>query len=154
MYSKCGTALVPSHHCWSVRKTLQLSQAHLEVGKPSKKPHCLIKTGLKLTLLKGIWGLLMQVAKHSHLLSKVHLQPFSSTNTDISTKGKKREKRSILQNLPSFVVTVLLLFCFCFVFCSFDFSVKEPSADLYQILEGKLNDNGPLTTAESNYYFL
>lgn len=154
MYSKCGTALVPSHHCWSVRKTLQLSQAHLEVGKPSKKPHCLIKTGLKLTLLKGIWGLLMQVAKHSHLLSKVHLQPFSSTNTDISTKGKKREKRSILQKLPSFVVTVLLLFCFCFVFCSFDFSVKEPSADLYQILEGKLNDNGPLTTAESNYYFL
>lgn len=154
MYSKCGTVLVPSHHCWSVRKTLQLSQAHLEVGKPSKKPHCLIKTGLKLTLLKGIWGLLMQVAKHSHLLSKVHLQPFSSTNTDISTKGKKREKRSILQNLPSFVVTVLLLFCFCFVFCSFDFSVKEPSADLYQILEGKLNDNGPLTTAESNYYFL
>lgn len=154
MYSKCGTALVPSHHCWSVRKTLQLSQAHLEVGKPSKKPHCLIKTGLKLTLLKGIWGLLMQVAKHSHLLSKVYLQPFSSTNTDISTKGKKREKRSILQNLPSFVVTVLLLFCFCFVFCSFDFSVKEPSADLYQILEGKLNDNGPLTTAESNYYFL
>lgn len=154
MYSKCGTASVPSHHCWSVRKTLQLSQAHLEVGKPSKKPHCLIKTGLKLTLLKGIWGLLMQVAKHSHLLSKVHLQPFSSTNTDISTKGKKREKRSILQNLPSFVVTVLLLFCFCFVFCSFDFSVKEPSADLYQILEGKLNDNGPLTTAESNYYFL
>lgn len=154
MYSKCGTVLVPSHHCWSVRKTLQLSQAHLEVGKPSKKPHCLIKTGLKLTLLKGIWGLLMQVAKHSHLLSKVHLQPFSSTNTDISTKGKKREKRSILQKLPSFVVTVLLLFCFCFVFCSFDFSVKEPSADLYQILEGKLNDNGPLTTAESNYYFL
>jgi len=154
MYSKCGTALVPSHHCWSVRKTLQLSQAHLEVGKPSKKPHCLIKTGLKLTLLKGIWGLLMQVAKHSHLLSKVYLQPFSSTNTDISTKEKKREKRSILQNLPSFVVTVLLLFCFCFVFCSFDFSVKEPSADLYQILEGKLNDNGPLTTAESNYYFL
>lgn len=154
MYSKCGTVLVPSHHCWSVRKTLQLSQAHLEVGKPSKKPHCLIKTGLKLTLLKGIWGLLMQVAKHSHLLSKVYLQPFSSTNTDISTKGKKREKRSILQNLPSFVVTVLLLFCFCFVFCSFDFSVKEPSADLYQILEGKLNDNGPLTTAESNYYFL
>lgn len=154
MYSKCGTALVPSHHCWSVRKTLQLSQAHLEVGKPSKKPHCLIKTGLKLTLLKGIWGLLMQVAKHSHLLSKVYLQPFSSTNTDISTKGKKREKRSILQKLPSFVVTVLLLFCFCFVFCSFDFSVKEPSADLYQILEGKLNDNGPLTTAESNYYFL
>lgn len=154
MYSKCGTALVPSHHCWSVRKTLQLSQAHLEVGKPSKKPHCLIKTGLKLTLLKGIWGLLMQVAKHSHLLSKVYLQPFSSTNTDISTKEKKREKRSILQKLPSFVVTVLLLFCFCFVFCSFDFSVKEPSADLYQILEGKLNDNGPLTTAESNYYFL
>lgn len=154
MYSKCGTVLVPSHHCWSVRKTLQLSQAHLEVGKPSKKPHCLIKTGLKLTLLKGIWGLLMQVAKHSHLLSKVYLQPFSSTNTDISTKEKKREKRSILQNLPSFVVTVLLLFCFCFVFCSFDFSVKEPSADLYQILEGKLNDNGPLTTAESNYYFL
>lgn len=154
MYSKCGTVLVPSHHCWSVRKTLQLSQAHLEVGKPSKKPHCLIKTGLKLTLLKGIWGLLMQVAKHSHLLSKVYLQPFSSTNTDISTKGKKREKRSILQKLPSFVVTVLLLFCFCFVFCSFDFSVKEPSADLYQILEGKLNDNGPLTTAESNYYFL
>lgn len=154
MYSKCGTALVPSHHCWSVRKTLQLSQEHLEVGKPSKKPHCLIKTGLKLTLLKGIWGLLMQVAKHSHLLSKVYLQPFSSTNTDISTKGKKREKRSILQKLPSFVVTVLLLFCFCFVFCSFDFSVKEPSADLYQILEGKLNDNGPLTTAESNYYFL
>lgn len=96
----------------------------------------------------------MQVAKHSHLLSKVYLQPFSSTNTDISTKEKKREKRSILQKLPSFVVTVLLLFCFCFVFCSFDFSVKEPSADLYQILEGKLNDNGPLTTAESNYYFL
>lgn len=116
MYSKCGTVLVPSHHCWSVRKTLQLSQAHLEVGKPSKKPHCLIKTGLKLTLLKGIWGLLMQVAKHSHLLSKVHLQPFSSTNTDISTKGRKREKRSILSKVTFFCcycfVVVLFLFCF------------------------------------------
>lgn len=84
----------------------------------------------------------MQVAKHSYLLSEVFLQAFSSTNTYISTKGKKREKKIYI--IKSYLL-LLLLFCCCFVFvllfCPFVLrnQVKEPSADLYQILEGKLS---------------